>query len=137
MKSNVYLACGTDDWYFLMKVGKANNIKLREKQIYMSIKVSVPTMTVEDAFILETRMRKLAVSLGATRYPRTYDSFFYNESIYRVIEKELGVLSASENIDDEIAFYQQSYQRILAKDMQKEMTKFFDAKYPSIERAGQ
>lgn len=68
MISNVYLAFGIVGETQVMKIGKANVMSRREKQIKLSIEMSIECENESSAFAVESRFRSLARELGAESF---------------------------------------------------------------------
>jgi seryl-tRNA synthetase len=143
MLSNVYIARGERDGVAVMKVGKANNLRHRQKAIGITIEMSIPQSDEAAAFELENELRFFVACQWGKRLPGKNDWFYFDPKIYtalcvRVVElggeaigdseiaallteySESVTLKVEENDEDaEIAALQERYHRLLADEAKR------------------
>jgi hypothetical protein len=77
--SNVYVAT---DGKTVMKVGKTNNVKQREKQIDLPITIKLSCPNAAVAFQIEREFRHIIVEMGGVRHVDKVDWFDFDSEIY-------------------------------------------------------
>jgi len=82
MTSNAYIAT---DGEKVMKVGKANDVKRREKQIAIPIKYAIACLDEEVAFRVESQMRDFVIKKGGIRHQKAVDWFRFDPQIYAML----------------------------------------------------
>ncbi|MEO8607159.1 MAG: hypothetical protein ABI690_04725 [Chloroflexota bacterium] len=75
MTSNAYIA---SDGEKLMKVGKSNNPKRREKQIDLTITLTVACLDEVSAYRIESQLRQFIVEQGGIKHTSTVDWFIFD-----------------------------------------------------------
>ena len=128
MGSNVYLACGTFNSVYVMKVGKANSVMQRQFGLPIRIKSSLACPSEFHAFNLEENMREFARKLGAVQIPGHIDYFEYDADIYQQLEQFLtadlfaapaDMYRKHTSLDDlEIEAIQAKYQELKQKELE-------------------
>lgn len=100
MSSNAYIASDREK---LMKVGKANDTKRREKQINLPINVTLACLDEATAFRVEDQLRQFIVERGGIKHASTLDWFAYDPQIYTMLCEFAGTLDGFEpiHIEDE------------------------------------
>jgi hypothetical protein len=82
MINNAYIA--TDN-KTVMKVGKSNNLKQREKDIALPITFMIPCLDELAARKVETKLRKFIVNHGGIKYRSRLDWFEFDPQIYNML----------------------------------------------------
>lgn len=131
MTSNVYLALGIRDDVPVMKVGKANDVQRRQKEIKLKVSASIECADEAAAFALETKLRQMMRQSGASQYSGK-DWFSLDADIFDDVlmfcETQLGqamladypgTMSAA---DFEVAWYQAVYKK--TKDVDALLEKY-------------
>jgi hypothetical protein len=95
MTSNAYIAT---DGEKLMKVGKANNPKRREKQINLPINITLACLDEATAFRVEDQLRQFIVERGGIKHASTLDWFAYDPQIYTMLCEFAGTIDGFEPI---------------------------------------
>jgi hypothetical protein len=95
MASNAYIAT---DGEKLMKVGKANDTKRREKQINLPINITLACLDEATAFRVEDQLRQFIVERGGIKHASTLDWFAYDAQIYTMLCEFAGTLDGFEPI---------------------------------------
>lgn len=85
--SNVYLAFGLLNDQPVMKIGKANDVLQRQRQIGIGIEMSCACDSEKEAFQLETKLRRLMRSLGAERVATRMDWHVFDATIYERVKE--------------------------------------------------
>ena len=109
--SYVYLAVGNIDLVHVMKIGKANNIDQREKQIGVTITHAVRLRDEATAFRVETQLREIMRMGGAKQLSDTHDWFEFHQSIYKAIMAQIELLNQAspDTSDNALEIYMQGY----------------------------
>ena len=121
MASNAYIARGNRDGKTVMKVGKANNILQREKQIAVSIEFTIACLDAEAAFRVESQLRDFVVGQGCIRYHGTIDWFEFDQRVYEMLSEFASNVKAEPPFDseeDEISLLLNRYHQLLAQERQ-------------------
>jgi hypothetical protein len=123
MTSNAYIA---SDGQTVMKVGKTNNIRLREKQIGVTITVTVACLDESAAFQVESQLRDFVIEQGGIRHQRTIDWFNFDIRIYRMLcEFAAGIDAKPEpelDLDTEIRMLVARYYQLLFVQLKQYQT---------------
>ncbi len=122
MASNAYIAT---DGETVMKVGKANDVKRREKQIAIRITRTVACFPYEEAALrMESKLRDFVMKRGGIRYRSTIDWFHFDQQIYGMLCEFVAGLNndsvAEVDVDTEIAEYIMRYHQLLVEEVIKE-----------------
>lgn len=96
-KSYSYIAQGVVGNVHYMKVGKANNLHRRSKEIGLSIERFIECSDEDEAFSIESWLRNILSVYGAVR-ARGKDWFAFNGTIYERL------LNAAKDINGESAY---------------------------------
>jgi hypothetical protein len=121
MGSNAYIAT---DGETVMKVGKANNPKRREREIALSLTVIIACLDESAARRVEDQLRQFVIEQGGIRHQSTIDWFKFDQKIYAVLCEFAGKLDGSEaniiedDLDTEIMKLRERYYQILFKEEQ-------------------
>lgn len=109
--SYVYLAVGNIDLVHVMKIGKANNLDQREKQIGITITHAVRLKDEQTAFRVESQFREMLRVGGAKQFAGTNDWFEFRQSIFKAIMAQFELLNqvSPETSDNAIEIYMQGY----------------------------
>ena len=109
--SYVYLAVGNIDLTHVMKIGKANNLDQREKQIGVTITHAVRLRDEATAFRVETQLREMMRAGGARQIGETNDWFEFHQSIFKAIMAQIELLNQAspDTSDNALAIYMQGY----------------------------
>jgi hypothetical protein len=119
MSSNAYLAT---DGEKLMKVGKANNPKRREKQIDLTITLTVACLDEVSAYRIEDQLRHFIAERGGIKHASTVDWFAFDPQIYRMVCEFAAnldgykALSEEESQDAEIDVLRRRYFKLLVDE---------------------
>lgn len=119
MSSNAYLAT---DGEKLMKVGKANNPKRREKQIDLTITLTVACLDEMSAYRIEDQLRQFIAERGGIKHASTVDWFAFDPQIYRMVCEFAAnldgykALSEEESQDAEIDVLRRRYFKLLVDE---------------------
>ncbi len=117
MTSNAYIATDGEN---VMKVGKANDVKRRERQIALPITCTVSCLDEAGAFRVENQLRDFVIKRGGVRYLSTIDWFKFDAQIYEMLREfatRLNNEAPSEiDVDTEIAQYITYYHQLLVKE---------------------
>lgn len=130
MKSNVYLAFGQIGGIPVMKVGKTNDPKRREKQIALPITMTIQCLDEAAAFRVETQLREFVIQRGGIRYQKTIDWFAFDTQIYDMLCQFaagligqgaglINMVEAKDDIDLEIATLRKRYYELLLAEMEQ------------------
>lgn len=121
MTSNAYIAT---DGETIMKVGKANDVKRREKQIAIRITRTVVCLDEGAALRVESKLREFVVKRGGIRYRTTIDWFHFDQQIYNMLCEFVAGLNnepaAEVDVDTEIAEYITRYHQLLVEEISAE-----------------
>lgn len=130
MKSNVYLAFGQIGGVPVMKVGKANDLKRREKQLRIDVEFSLACVSEGDALVFEDRLREHAFSLGASSF-RGYDWFYYDDNVYEALKAILIEFGSDESVlklEREVAQYQLRYHQMKVESLEAQVEQLQEEK---------
>lgn len=126
--SNAYIA--TDGEKF-MKVGKANDIGRREKQIALPMKVTIICLDEDAAFRVESKLRDFVIKRGGIRHAATIDWFSFDPQIYKMLCEFAATIDGFEpvpvkveteaDIDREIAALRRRYVKLLEDELQQQL----------------
>jgi hypothetical protein len=136
MTSNAYIASDREK---LMKVGKANDTKRREKQINLPINITLACLDEATAFRVEDQLRQFIVERGGIKHASTLDWFAYDPQIYTMLCEFAGTLDGFQPIhieDDgelEIRAIRKRYFQLIEVERLEE-TKSLKADRDSLER---
>ena len=75
MTSNAYIA---SDGEKLMKVGKSNNPKRREKQIDLTITLTIDCLDEVSAYKIESQLRQFIAERGGIKHASTVEWFIFD-----------------------------------------------------------
>src|SRR5258707_13534717 len=118
MTSNAYIAT---DGETVMKVGKANDVKRREKQIAVRITRTIACLDEAAAYRVESQLRFFVVKNGGIRHQQTIDWFKFDPQIYAMLcEFATGLNSkfaVEVDVDTEIAEYITRYHQLLVEEV--------------------
>ncbi len=131
MQSNAYIAQGKRDGAPVMKVGKANNIKRRERQIAIPVHFTIACLDEDAALRVESRLRDFVIEQGGIRHPGTIDWFRFDPQIYQMLCEFAQGLDAQEvatgiSLDDEIGMYVARYRRLLLDELDRRIVDLKD-----------
>jgi gas vesicle protein len=128
MTSNAYIA--TDGEKFL-KVGKANDVKRREKQIALPMTVTVICLDEAAAYRVESKLRNFVIKRGGIRHAATIDWFAFDPQIYKMLCEFASNIDGFEpvpvkveteaDIDAEIAKLRKRYFKLLEDELQQQL----------------
>lgn len=109
--SFVYLAVGNVDRVHVMKIGKANNLDQREKQIGVTITHACRLKDEQTAFRVETQLRDIMRMGGAKQLSDSLDWFEFNQPIYKAIMAQIELLNQTspDVSDNALDIYMQGY----------------------------
>jgi hypothetical protein len=119
MTSNAYIA---SDGEKLMKVGKSNNPKRREKQIDLTITLTIGCLDEVSAYRIESQLRQFIIERGGIKHASTVDWFIFDPQIYRMVcEFAANIdgftpLSDDDSQEAEIAVLRKRYFQLLAEE---------------------
>jgi hypothetical protein len=82
MPSNAYIAT---DGETVLKVGKSNDVKRREKQIAVPIKCTIACLDETAAYRVETQLRDFVIKRGGLQHQGTIDWFKFDQQIYAML----------------------------------------------------
>lgn len=126
--SNAYIAT---DGQKLMKVGKANDIKRREKQIALPMTVTVICLDEDAAFRIESKLRDFVIKRGGIRHAATIDWFAFDPQIYKMLCEFAATIDGFEplpvkvetetDIEAEIAKLRKRYFKLLEDELQQQL----------------
>jgi hypothetical protein len=125
--SNAYIAT---DGTTVMKVGKANDVKRRERQIAVPMTLTVACINEESAFRVETRLRDFLKEQGGIRHQGTVDWFRFDARIYdllcefvKTLFQEFQELNPSQelDIDQEIAMLVRRYHELIMTELRVQL----------------
>ena len=118
MASNAYLATDNEK---LMKVGKSNNPKRREKQIDLTITLTVACLDEMSAYRIEDQLRQFIAERGGIKHASTVDWFAFDPQIYRMVCEFAAnldgykAISEEESQDAEIDVLRRRYFKLIAE----------------------
>jgi hypothetical protein len=138
MASNAYIARGQKDGKPVMKVGKADNIPQREKQIAATIELTIACLDAEAAFRVESQLRDFVIIKGGIRYQGTLDWFEFDPRIYDMLSEfasDLKVKALFNSEEREIIQLKKRYYELIAEERARaaKMTGFTEAPAQVIE----
>lgn len=119
MSSNAYVAT---DGEKLMKVGKTNNPKRREKQIDLTITLTVACLDEVSAYQIEDQLRQFIAERGGIKHASTVDWFAFDPQIYRMVCEfaanldGFAPLSEEESQEAEIEVLRRRYFKLLVDE---------------------
>src|SRR5690606_273431 len=117
--SNAYVATHGEN---LMKVGKANDPKRREKQIDLPITLTVACLDEAAAFRVEDKLRQFIIERGGIRHASTIDWFAFDPQIYKMLCEFAAnldgfvPLSEADAQEAEIALLRRRYFQLLTEE---------------------
>jgi hypothetical protein len=122
MPSNAYIATDGED---VMKVGKANDVKRREKQIAIPITFTIACLDEAAALRVENRLRDFVIEKGGIQRASSIDWFKFEPQIYKMLcQFAQQVLDTDEttgiDLDDEINMLVMRYHKLLLDEAQSE-----------------
>jgi hypothetical protein len=82
MTSNAYIATDSET---LMKVGKSNDVKRRERELAIPITFTIACFDESTAFRVESELRDFVLQRGGIRHQATIDWFKFDAQIYRML----------------------------------------------------
>jgi len=140
--SNAYIA--TDGEKFL-KVGKANDVKRREKQIALPMTVTIICLDEDAAFRVESKLRDFVIKRGGIRHAATIDWFAFDPQIYKMLCEFATTIDGFEpvpvkveteaDIDAEIAKLRKRYFKLLEDELQQQLDEVRAEKAQLIEES--
>jgi SMC interacting uncharacterized protein involved in chromosome segregation len=114
MTSNAYIATDSET---VMKVGKANDVKRRERELSVRITRAITCLDEEAAYRIENQLRVFVIKNGGIRHQQSIDWFKFDPQIYAMLYEFAAALnneSVNEiDLETEIAQYIMSYHKIL------------------------
>ena len=120
--SNAYIA--SDD-KSLMKVGKANDPKRRERQIALPMTVTIACLDEAAALRVESQLRQFVIEQGGIRHQNTIDWFKFDPRIYAMLCEFAGKLDGfkavplpEKDLDQEIYELRMRYIRLLNDELE-------------------
>ena len=114
MLSNVYIARGARGGTAVMKVGKTNNIRQRQRELSITIELCIPQPDATSALDLETQLRLFVLTQGGKRLPRTTDWFYFDLHIYTALCAVVAELNEEAASYTEIAFLPMEFSKSVA-----------------------
>ena len=121
--SNAYIASDDES---LMKVGKANDPKRREREIALPMTVTIACLDEAAALRVESQLRQFVIEQGGIRHQNTIDWFKFDPQIYAILCEFAGGLDGfkavpvlEKDLDQEIAELQARYFRLLTEEYTK------------------
>jgi len=128
--SNAYIATNGEKF---MKVGKANDLQRREKQIALPIKITVACLDEDAAYRVESELRKFVIKNGGIRHAATKDWFTFDPQIYNMLCEFAATqdgftpvpikVETEADIDAEIAKLRKRYFKLLEDELRQELNK--------------
>jgi hypothetical protein len=119
MASNAYIARGNRGGNRVMKVGKANNVRLLEKQIAATIEFTIACLDEAAAFRVESKLRDFVVGQGGIRYLSTLDWFEFDQRLYEMLSEfasNLNALPLFDPEEHEISLLLDKYHQLVADE---------------------
>lgn len=126
--SNAYIA---SDGEKLMKVGKENDIKRREKQIALPMTVTIICLDEDAAYRVESKLRNFVIKRGGIRHAATIDWFSFDPQIYKMLCEFAATIDGFEpvpvkveteaDIEREIAALRRRYVKLLEDELQQQL----------------
>ena len=116
MTFNVYIARGERNGIAVMKIGKSQNLPQRERDIGLSIELSVPQFNQHSAFVVERSLKKLVIAQGGKRLADTYDSFHYDPDIYSLLCAKIEEITEKASEEEEIKLFREHYYGMVAEE---------------------
>lgn len=129
MTSNAYIAT---DGETVMKVGKSNDVKRREREIAIPMTLTLACIDEAAAFRVESQLRVFVVKNGGIRHQQTIDWFKFDPQIYAMLcefaagfnnKSTVGLNNkpnAEVDVDTEIAEYIMRYHQFLVEEVAKQ-----------------
>jgi hypothetical protein len=139
MASNAYIARGNRDGTPVMKVGKANDIHRRQKQIGVSIDLTIGCLDEAAAFRVESQLRDFVVAQGGIQYYSTIDWFQFDQRVYDLLSEFTHQLNGEPNnnpitMEYEIAQLLNRYHELIANEQRQALIAKLDAANEEINR---
>ena len=113
MTSNVYIARGERDGVVVMKVGKSDNVHRRQREIGISVEMSISQTDRGSAFDIETQLRDFVIAQGGKRFLGTYDWFYFDPHIYAALCAVVANINQEATADAEISLLRTRYHQLL------------------------
>jgi DNA anti-recombination protein RmuC len=118
MPSNAYVATDGEN---VMKVGKANDVKRRERELAVPITFTIACLNEAAAFQVEKQLRDFVIRRGGIQYQGTIDWFKFDTQIYRMLcEFAANINSPSvveKDLDEEIEELRTCYYQLLIHEL--------------------
>ena len=128
MTSNAYIA---SDGANVMKVGKANDVRRRERQIAIPMTMTIACLDEAAAFRVESQLRNFVIEQGGIQHQGTIDWFRFDPQIYAMLCEFAAQVDATPvaqqpepemSFDAEIHMLVARYRKLLIDEHQTELT---------------
>lgn len=127
MTSNAYVAT---DGETVMKVGKANDVKRRERQIAIPIKYTIACLDEAAAFRVESQLRDFVIKKGGIQFQGTIDWFKFDLQIYTMLCEFASSVDAEaipeRDLDEEIEELVTYYYLMIIDELKAENQRLHD-----------
>ena len=87
MKSSAYIGQGIRESTRVMKVGKSNDVKRRQRELPITIERIAVCVSEAAAYQFENDLRRFIIQQGGIRYQKTLDWFEFDERIYKLLSR--------------------------------------------------
>jgi len=117
MTSNAYIATDGEQ---VMKVGKANDVRRREKQIAIPMTMTIACLDEAAAFRVESQLRDFVIEQGGIQHQGTIDWFRFDPQIYTMLCEFAISIEArlvGVDLDTEINQLRQRYYQLIADEL--------------------
>jgi len=122
-KSNAYIGQGIRDGVHLMKIGKSNDVKRRQRELPITIDRIAVCVSESAAYQFEDDLRRFVTQQGGVRYQKTLDWFEFDERIYSLLLKFFNAPDDADrkelSEEEEIRLYRDRYYQLLRDIIQK------------------
>ena len=117
MKSNAYIGQGIQNNIHVMKVGKSNDIKRRQRELQITFDGCVVCLNSNSAYKVERQLREFVIQQGGIRYQETLDWFLFDPEIYESLQQNLlrQVTNSIEKEDEILQFIRRYYEIVIAE----------------------
>ena len=121
MKSSAYIGQGIRESTRVMKVGKSNDVKRRQRELPITIERIAVCVSEAAAYQFENDLRRFIIQQGGIRYQKTLDWFEFDERIYKLLSQFFEP-TASEEIhelteNEEIQLFREKYRDLLQQTL--------------------
>ena len=116
-RSNAYVGQGTRDNVHIIKIGKSNDVKRRQRELSITLDRIATCVSEAAAYQFEADLRQFVMQQGGIRYKQTLDWFEFDKRIYDMLvtffEKQRVEKATELSEEEEISLYREKYAVLL------------------------